>query len=298
MASSAHDDLLPQDVADDGAGGAPLAMIMLAQVASDQAPGVAGGEAETVGGSQGAGADVPDDVEDRIRAAVPELRDTRGKLVVATLRQYLVHYGGAQFLHAKHRLKGPNSHLLIKRGELLKGWHKFLLADAASGGFDKDRALPVDALEPVSRGATSRARRAQVEQISDEGNDKEEHMDTLRYDVTGLELGRWAKWCAPGIIQRAQASAVAKRRRERSAESVHLDDGGSEQAALALVQQELLDAAVCIIDKDTLFHCMPSQILTCLQAALPHGDFSRGMCAGAGLAPSPFAAHEVSLLWL
>ena len=158
----------------------------------------------------------------------------------------------------------------------------------------------MDALEPVSRGATSRARRAQVEQISDEGNDKEEHMDTLRYDVTGLELGRWAKWCAPGIIQRAQASAVAKRRRERSAESVHLDDGGSEaeQAALALVQQELLDAAVCIIDKDTLFHCMPSQILTCLQAALPHGDFSRGMCAGAGLAPSPFAAHEVSLLWL
>ena len=71
-------------------------------------------------------------MEDRIRAAVPELRDTRSKLVVATLRQYLVHYGGAQFLHAKHRLKGPNSHLLrtggIKRGELLKGWHKFLSA--------------------------------------------------------------------------------------------------------------------------------------------------------------------------
>ena len=49
MASSAHDDLLPQDVADDGAGGAPLALSMLAHVASDQAPGVAGGEAETEG---------------------------------------------------------------------------------------------------------------------------------------------------------------------------------------------------------------------------------------------------------
>ena len=40
---SAHDDHLPHDIADDGAGDAPLALHMLAQVASDQALGAAGG---------------------------------------------------------------------------------------------------------------------------------------------------------------------------------------------------------------------------------------------------------------
>ena len=45
-------------------------------------------------------------------------------------------------------------------------------------------------------------------------------------------------------------------------------------STLRFVKTELLDSAVRTIDKDTLWHCVPSQLQKCLDTTFADGQYS------------------------